>query len=231
MGSYVKIHWDATGVVPRRDRVREASGTRVRYLADDAVETLRLDEEDARRAERAPRLPAGLPGPPPETQLPGLERRGVRNERRSPNVLFVERRIDDDGLRRAGEGEKGDERPGLDTSGAGRKKYACRTCLENGEANPDHAKFSRKCPYHREYVGTVPEPQSSVEAVEEDAGEDEAGDASGRVRETSSPEGGPEAEARADRRGGPVPWEARDEDARGGSDAPAGPSPVPLRVS
>ena len=83
----------------------------------------------------------------------------------------------------------------------------------------------------RDSVGTVPEPQSSVEAVEEDAGEDEAGDASGRVRETSSPEGGPEAEARADRGGGPVPWEARDEDARGGSDAPAGPSPVPLRVS
>jgi hypothetical protein len=156
----------------------------------------------------------------------------VRNERRSPNVLFVrETECDDDGLRRAGEGEKGDERPGLETSGAGRKKYACRTCLENGVANPDHAKFSRKCPYHREYVGTVPEPQSSFEVVEEDAGEDEAGDASGRARETSSPEGGPEAEARAARGGGPVPWEARDEDARGGSDAPAGPSPVPLRVS
>ena len=62
-------------------------------------------------------------------------------------------------------------------------------------------------------------------------GDSTHGDASGRARETSSPEGGPEAEARADRGGGPVPWEARDEDARGGSDAPAGPSPVPLRVS
>lgn len=236
VGSYVKIHWDADGAwYPAAiESFDEASGTHaVRYLADDALETLRLDEEKTRAEPRERHIsPAGLPVPPPETQLPGLERRGVRNERRSPNVLFVrETECDDDGLRRAGEGEKGDERPGLDTSGAGRKKYACRTCLENGVANPDHAKFSRKCPYHREYVGTVPEPQSSVEAVEEDAGEDEAGDASGRARETSSPEGGPEAEARAARGGGPVPWEARDEDARGGSDAPTGPSPVPLRVS
>ena len=159
VGRYVKIHWDADGAwydakVESHD-ARTGQHT-VRYLADDAVETLDLDGERKRwMPESAYATPSGRPIPPAEAEPPGLEYRGVRMEGKGATTLCARRP-------RAEGGEDAEGPVGDGT----RKAHSCRACAERGVVATDHAKFSRACPFHPEYVSKA---KKSAEATVEKA--------------------------------------------------------------
>lgn len=161
VGRYVKIHWDADGAwydakVESYDA--ETGQHTVRYLADDAVETLDLDGERKRwMPESAYVTPSGRRIPLAEPEPPGLEYRGVRMEGKGATTLCARRP-------RAEGGEDAEGPVGDGT----RKAHSCRACAERGVLATDHAKFSRACPFHPEYKAKAKEPaEATVEEPEE----------------------------------------------------------------
>ena len=125
VGRYVKIHWDADGAwydakVESHD-ARTGQHT-VRYLADDAVETLDLDGERKRwMPESAYATPSGRPIPPAEAELPGLEYRGVRMEGKGATTLCA---------RRPARGGRGRTRRDPSETGRGRRTAVARAPSE-----------------------------------------------------------------------------------------------------
>ena len=158
VGRYVKIHWDADGAwydakVESHD-ARTGQHT-VRYLADDAVETLDLDGERKRwMPESAYVTPSGRPIPPAEAELPGWNTAACGWKGRARRRCARAARA-----RRAG-------RTWRDPSETGEEGAQLSRVRRRGVVATDHAKFSRACPFHPEYASKA---KKSAEATVEKA--------------------------------------------------------------